>query len=109
MQRISIAPRPDWVEKVEALGFDWHSVPGTESPSYWDESAYWHLTAAEVDVLEAATEELHVMCMAAASQAVERKLLSHFGFNDSAADLIEESWRRRDDDQPSIYGRFDLA
>ncbi len=109
MQRISIAPRPDWVAKVEALGFDWHSVPGAEGASYWDESAYWHLTASEVDVLEVATEELHAMCVAAAGQAIERKLLPHFGFNDSAAALVEESWRRRESDQPSIYGRFDFA
>ena len=109
MQRISLAPRPDWIAKVEALGFDWHSVPETEHPSYWDESAYWKLTADEVDRLEAATEELHAMCIEAAGQAVERGLLPHFGFSETAIALIEESWRRRDADQLSIYGRFDFA
>jgi len=111
LQRISIAPRPDWKAKVEALGFDWHSAPTPEDQrgTYWDESAYWRLTADEVDLLEEATTQLHTMCMAATEQAIARRLLPHFGFNAATIALIEESWRRRDIDQPSLYGRFDLA
>jgi len=111
VERIAIVPRADWVARVEALGFDWHSAPTPTDPAgrYWDESAYWRFTAEEVDTLEAATEELHRMCVAAAGHAIERGLLSHFGFSREAVVLIEESWRRRDDDQPSLYGRFDLA
>lgn len=110
MERIKIAPRPDWVAKVEALGFDWHSAPSPENPSgtYWDESAYWRLTSAEVDLLESATEELHKMCVAATDNAIQRKLLPHFGFSPAAVAVIEASWRRRAN-EPSIYGRFDLA
>ena len=111
MQRISIAPRSDWAAKLEALGFDWHATPTPEDPaaSYWDESAYWRLTSDEVDLLEAATEELHAMCIAAAEQAIARGLLPHFGFDAQTIALIEESWRRRETDQPSLYGRFDFA
>ncbi len=110
MQRIEIAARPDWRAKAEALGFDWHSAPTPEDPHalYWDESAYWSLTASEVDVLEAATEELHGMCLAAAEHAIAKKLLRHFGFDARAIALIEHAWRTRET-TPSLYGRFDFA
>lgn len=92
------------------MGFDWHSAPTAEDPvgTYWDESAYWQFTSDEVDLLEAASAELHGMCMAAAEQAIARGLLPHFGFNPATASLIEESWQRREVD-PSVYGRFDFA
>lgn len=116
MQRVAIAPRPDWIAKVEALGFDWHSAPTPEDPigAYWDESAYWHLSADEVDLLEAATADLHTMCLAAADHAIKRNLLPYFGFPPSAIGLIEQSWASRsgaagDTGQPTLYGRFDLA
>ena len=111
MKRIPLEPRADWRARAEALGFDWHSAPTPEDSigTYWDESAYWELTAAEVDQLEAATEELHRMCIAAAGHVIERGLLPHFGFTPLAIDVIKDSWARRDDDQPSVYGRFDFA
>lgn len=110
MRRVEVSPRPDWREKVLQLGFDWHSSPTEVDPSgvYWDESAYWHLTAGEVEVLEAATDELHTMCMAAADHAIGGNLLSHFGFDQKAIVLINESWAQRAA-TPTIYGRFDLA
>jgi glutathionylspermidine synthase len=110
VERIGIAPRPDWQAKADALGFDWHTVPTPDDPigAYWDESAYWRLTAAQVDVLEAASEELHTMCIAATEAAIKRRLLPHFGFDATAIKLIEDSWKRRDA-EPGIYGRFDLA
>ena len=111
MQRVSVAPRPDWVAKGEALGFDWHSTPTSDDPvgTYWDESAYWRLTADEVDTLEAATNELHEMCLAAVGAAITRKLLPHFGFDARTIALIEESWSREAEAEPSLYGRFDFA
>ena len=111
MQRVSVAPRPDWVAKVEALGFDWHAAPTGHDPvgAYWDESAYWRLTSDEVDTLEAATNELHEMCLAAVGAAIMRKLLPHFGFDARAVALIEASWSREEDAEPSLYGRFDFA
>jgi glutathionylspermidine synthase len=110
MKRVSIAPRADWAAKVEALGFEWHSSPTAADPgTYWDESAYWHLTSAEVDKLESVTEDLHAMCTAATAYAIERKLLPYFGFSPEMIAVIEHSWFNRKDTQPSIYGRFDLA
>ncbi len=110
MKRIAIQPREDWQARLDALGFDWHTVPSSEDPvgTYWDESAYWRLTAEEVDLLETATNELHTMCIAAAEAAIKRGLLPHFGFKPEAIALIEDSWRKRSQ-QPSLYGRFDFA
>ncbi len=110
MKRIEIAPRADWQAKLDALGFDWHTVPSPEDPvgTYWDESAYWQLTSEEVDLLEEATNELHTMCLAAAEQAISRRLLPYFGFNPDTIALIEDSWAKRGE-QPSLYGRFDFA
>ncbi len=110
MKRITIQPRSGWQTKLDALGFDWHTAPTADNAAgtYWDESAYWQLSAEEVDLLEAATTELHDMCLAAAAAAIERRLLPHFGFSAEAIALIETSWLRRGE-QPSLYGRFDLA
>ncbi|MBL8629545.1 MAG: glutathionylspermidine synthase family protein [Rhodospirillaceae bacterium] len=114
MKRISIAPRADWAAKVEALGFDWHTASGADGAgtdgagAYWDESAYWQLTAAEVDILEAATDDLHAMCTAATGYAIERKLLPYFGFSPDMIAVVEDSWANRKT-EPSVYGRFDLA
>lgn len=47
--------------------------------------------------------------MAATGQVLPRGLLPGFGFTPDAIALIEDSWRRRDDDQPTLYGRFDFA
>ncbi len=111
MQRISLSPRPDWKAKVEAIGFNWHSAPTADDPvgTYWDESAYWKLTSEEVDILEAATNGLHEMCIAAVGAAIDRKLLPHFGFDARTIAVIEESWSREPEDEPSLYGRFDFA
>ena len=51
MNRMLIIPRSDWQKTVEAQGFHFHTVG--EQP-YWDESAYYSFTAAEIDVIEAA-------------------------------------------------------
>jgi glutathionylspermidine synthase len=111
MIRISIDPRPDWKAKVAELEFDWAHVPTAEDPVglYWDERAYWHFTTAEIDHLEAVTEDLHAMCLSAAESVITRGLLPYFGFTPEMARVIENSWTRRHQDQPSLYGRFDLA
>ncbi|MCX6627501.1 MAG: glutathionylspermidine synthase family protein, partial [Candidatus Solibacter sp.] len=54
MRRIAATPRPDWQRKVEEAGLTWH----TGEQPYWNEAAFYEFTAKEVDVLEAATNEL---------------------------------------------------
>jgi glutathionylspermidine synthase len=102
MERITIDPRPDWQAKVENLGLSFHSADG----NYWDESAYYQFTAAEIDTLEAATNELHRVCLAAVQHVLDANLFSRFQIPDRFARLIKNSWERED---LSLYGRFDLT
>ncbi len=102
VERIPMRPRPDWQAKVEALGLNYHS---TSTELYWDEGVGYRFTAAEVDCLEAATNELHRLCIEAAGHVIERKLYERFGIGERYILLIENSWERED---LSLHGRFDL-
>ena len=101
MERLTIDPRPDWKTKVEKLGLLFH----TGEQAYWDESACYRFTAAEVDVLEAATDELHRLCLEAVQHVIDARLFARFGIAERYVPLILNSWERED---LSVYGRFDL-
>ena len=62
MKRVRLEPRENWQAKVEKVGLVYHTVEGRP---YWDESACYPFTSGEVDMLEAATEELQRLCVAA--------------------------------------------
>ena len=95
-------PRIDWPQKVEALGFHFHSIDGV----YWDERAAYRFTSGEVDTLEAATGELHARCLEAVESVVAKRDYSRFAIPEAFHGLIESSWADRD---KSLYGRFDLS
>jgi glutathionylspermidine synthase len=103
MNRISLTPRGDWHAKAEALGFTYHTH---ERGAYWDESACYVFTAREIDELESAGNILHQLCLDAAQIVIDRGWWDRLGIPDRAVPLILESWNR---DDPSLYGRFDLA
>ena len=103
MRREALAPRPDWPAKVEALGMDFHTTAGEP---YWSEAACYAFTAAEIDVIEAATETLHGLCLRAGDRLVTGGDLARLDIPQAYWSWIAESWRRRD---PDVYGRFDLA
>ncbi|MCX6904792.1 MAG: glutathionylspermidine synthase family protein, partial [Verrucomicrobia bacterium] len=69
MQRHGCHPRADWRAKVEDIGLTYHSH---EDGPYWDESACYELTAAEVNALESAANTLHRLCLEAAEVVIER-------------------------------------
>ena len=102
MQRLASAPRADWREKFEALGFSFHSADG----GYWDESACYQFSAGEIDTIEAAAEELHRMALAAVKHIIDEKRCADLHVAPAQATLIEQSWRA---DAPTLYGRFDFA
>lgn len=103
MQRHRCPPRPDWREKVEAIGLTYHSH---EEGPYWDESAVYELTRGEVDELEAAANALHGMCIEAAGWVIEKGWWNRLRIPEAAVPAILASWER---DDFSLYGRFDLA
>jgi len=103
MERTVTPPRFDWQEKVESYGLGYHTIDGQ---IYWDETAYYTFTTCEIDELEAATDDLHELCIKAAEHVITHKLYDRLAIPPQAVPLIERSW---ENDEPSIYGRFDLA
>jgi glutathionylspermidine synthase len=102
MKRIATTPRADWPRLVEAQGFHFHSSP----EAYWDESTYYEFTAPQIDVLEAAANSLHGLCLKAVEYVVGRGRFADFGITGDWVGYVTESWRKR---EPSIYGRFDFV
>jgi len=103
MKRHACEPRPDWRGRVEGIGLTYHSH---ESGPYWDESACYELTAAEVDELEAAAKDLHLLCIDAAQAVIRNGWWDRLAIAPAAVPAILGSWER---DDFSLYGRFDLA
>ncbi|MBI5688782.1 MAG: glutathionylspermidine synthase family protein [Verrucomicrobia bacterium] len=103
MQRHRCPPRPDWREKVEAIGLTYHTH---DDGPYWDETACYEFTAGEIDVLERAAHTLHYLCIDAAEQIIARGWWDRLAIPEAAIPVILRSWER---DDFSLYGRFDLA
>ncbi|KQW78678.1 glutathionylspermidine synthase family protein [Brevundimonas sp. Root1279] len=104
MERLPLTPRPDWRERVEALGFVWHTADGQP---YWNEAACYRFDRAQVREIEQATEELYRLCLEAGQHIIDRDLFHRFGIPDFAVPLIRKAW---DEEPPALnYGRFDLG
>ena len=104
MQRLSIPPRENWQQKVEAVGLTFHTLDNGQP--YWDESAAYEFTTAEVDTLEAAGNTLQEMCLAAAQHVIDEKRYAELDIPEAAIEAIEWAWNN---EPPALYGRFDLA
>lgn len=102
MRRELMAGRPDWRQRVEALGFDFHTQDGV----YWVENACYRFTAAEIDLLEAIGSELHAMCLDAVADIVRAGDYARLGLSPTAAALVERSWHAS---EVALYGRMDIA
>jgi glutathionylspermidine synthase len=103
MKRITIAPRADWQKKVEEIGLIYHH---TEGSPYWNESAYYSFTSAEIDRIELATNELHEMCLKTAQHIIDNNRFNELSIPDAAIPVIKQAW---ENEPPALYGRFDLA
>ncbi len=103
MRREALSPRPEWRTKVEALGLDFHTQ--NDEP-YWWEAACYAFSAAEIDVIEEATDALHRLCLDAVDRLVAAGDFGRLAIPEAFWPWVAESWRRRD---PDLYGRFDLA
>lgn len=102
MRRVAARPRTNWQSEVESVGLTWHTL---DQP-YWNESAFYEFSVRDVDVLEAATNELEEMSLAAVQYIIDNRLYSQMRIPETAISLVESSW---DAEPPSLYGRFDLA
>ena len=89
---------------VARVGLTYHTLE--DGSPYWDESAYWEFSSAEIDRLEAATAEIYRLALAAGDVILERGWLEKMHIPPKAAARIRETWQS---EPPALYGRLDLA
>src|ERR1700728_41993 len=107
MQRHNLIPRTNWQNTVEQQGLTFHtpeSLPAGSRP-YWDESACYEFTSAEIDTLEAAGNQLQEMCLAAAQNVIDNQRYEELEIPAEAVPMIEWAWN---EEPPALYGRFDI-
>ena len=87
------------------FGFDFAVIDGEP---YWDESAYYSFTLAQIeDDIEAPTEALAQLCLEFVDRAcADQAVMDRLRIPAHAREQIIQSWKRGD---KSLYGRFDLA
>ncbi|HEX2748460.1 MAG TPA: glutathionylspermidine synthase family protein [Verrucomicrobiales bacterium] len=102
MQRHRFVPRPAWQEKVTASGLRWHTDNGAP---FWDESASYSFTAAEIARLSCTAAELHALCMEAIHHVIRTGAWQELCVSPQDAPVVLASWERGDF---ALYGRFDL-
>src|SRR5262245_50725888 len=98
MRRQAEKPRSGWEQIVESQGLIYHH---TENGVYWDESVSYRFSSRQIDVLEAATNELQARCLDAAQHIIDNNRFADLGIPDFAAAAIIKAWN---DEPPSIYG-----
>ena len=87
MERLKIESRQNWAKEIEALGFDFYTTDGVP---YWGEDACYRFTAAEVDAIEEAANELHKLCLFAVQRIVEMRLFPLLGIDPEVGQLITD-------------------
>ncbi|MEZ5851217.1 MAG: glutathionylspermidine synthase family protein [Hyphomicrobiaceae bacterium] len=102
MQRRTLTPRSNWLQRIGALGVDLEAAPN--SP-YWREDAAYVFTSDEIEMLETAGVELARLIHEAVAHVVAKGRFEELGIEAELAELAAASWTRGD---PSLYGRFDL-
>ena len=105
MERCASEPRPEWRKTVEAQGLIWHS---DGDKAYWDESAYYAFSSAEIELIEDATETLYDLFLKAGDKiAGNPAMLDVFGIPAYCHKAIKAAWQK---EPPALnYGRFDLG
>ena len=94
MKRITGIPtRPDMVQQLLEVGFDYYNLPSTDGSHYWSDNVAYEFSLSEIDKIEDATNELHAMCMDFVADEVKQGDYEHYRFTDLQKNLIEQSWR----------------
>lgn len=94
---------PNWQERLESIGFGYHSI---DNVPFWVDDYYYEISNKEADLIYKATNELWQMCLDAVEYVIKHKQYAHFHIPSYMLAHIERSW---ENDEPSIYGRFDFA
>ena len=99
--------RPDFERYHDETGFNYHNVICDDGQPYWSEGVGYEFTLDEIETVEAATEELHNLCLETVADIVASgDYPDGYRLDDESKALIERSWNRHD---PHIFGRFDLV
>lgn len=101
MKRIAISPRADWQKKIEEQGFLFN-----DNGNYWTETAAYQFEESEILHIESATQEIFDMCCEAVEHIIKYDWFDKMFIPPTFRELIRWSWQ---EDQPSLYGRMDLA
>lgn len=104
MKRIKATERPDYTQRLESVGINFHTHDNGDL--YWFEKAYYSFDESEITKIEAAANALQKMCIMAVEDLISKKDLTGFQIPVDFWPLIFDSWDR---DEVSIYGRFDFA
>jgi len=102
MKRVAIQPRKNYKQKLEKLSFMFHSLDNI----YWDESHCYKFSLDEINTIEAASNTLFEMCLVAVQHVIDNQLYDKLHIDTKLIPLIERSW---ENEEPSVYGRFDFA
>ena len=104
MISLDITPREDWENRVCKLGFDFFEV--SQNYPYWVEDRYYQFSREEIEQIDAASEQLHDMCISAIEHVFRNDLLDRFGVPRQYHRLLRHSWET---DKTYLYGRFDFS
>ena len=99
MIRYNINPRQDYKEKIEKIGFNFHT-------DYWRENAFYSFTQAEIEQIERASNVCYEMYCKAVQYIIDNNLFDMLCIPLPVRDKIIESW---ENDDLSLYGRFDFT
>ena len=106
MFRKNFKKRSNYKERLDQIGFQYHSVLSSDNAPYWTEGVAYEFTLKHIEEIESVSECLHEMCMETVRHIIESgDYPDGFGLNDQSRSLIEHSWKNGDF---HIYGRFDL-
>lgn len=104
MELKKIQPDTNWKERIENIGFGYHTDENNNT--YWIEDRYFSITPKEADNIFDATNQLWEMCLTAVEHVIENNRLDEFKIPKFIQPYLIESW---ENETPSIYGRFDFA
>ena len=102
MIRCNNTPRKNWVERVESIGFNYHSLGSL----YWDERFYYKFSMQQIDKIEVATNEVYQMFIDSVQYVIDNDLFDKLKIPKHFKEYIINSW---EEELPSIYGRFDFS
>jgi glutathionylspermidine synthase len=106
MRRVQVTSRKNWRQRCDEVGFTFYDLESEKGEPYWRESAAYEVTLPEVEQLERETKVLFDLCMDVVEHVVRQRRFAEFAIPEEFWDEVTRSW---DEDDPTVYGRFDLA